>query len=270
MDEIRTHLPDIWEEMINQGKYGGDRFRDAWEDYADQAGKVEELTEQINENLTQTSFDSLRSNFLDTLMDMDADAQDFADDFSEMMQRALLNFAMGDMLDDQLKDWYDRLAETISGNNGELSQGDIESLRDEWQGMADEWLDMRDTISEITGYKGSSSSTQQSASSKGFETMSQDMAGELSGRFTALNEIGLRIEAQGNAKMQTLADLKGSVAGLEIQAQGIYNIADETRSILANSYLELQEINENTGNSAKFLKDIKADIAIVKQNTSRI
>ena len=100
--------------------------------------------------------------------------------------------------------------------------------------------------------------------------MSQDMAGELSGRVTALNETGLRIEAQGNAKMQTLADLKGSVAGLEVQAQGIYNIADETRSIIANSYLELQEINENTGNSAKYLKDIKADIAIVKQNTSRI
>ena len=96
------------------------------------------------------------------------------------------------------------------------------------------------------------------------------MAGELSGRFTALNETGLRIEAQGNAKMQTLVDLKGSIAGLEVQAQGIYNIADETRSILANSYLELQEINENTGNSAKYLKDIKTDIAIVKQNTSRI
>ena len=129
----------------------------------------------------------------------------------------------------------------------------------------------RDKLAEATGYdKTSSSASQQQASSKGFETMSQDMAGELSGRFTALNETGLRIEAQGNAKMQTLADLKGSVAGLTVQAQGIYNIADETRSILANSYLELKEINENTGISAKCLKGIQADIAIVKQNTSRI
>lgn len=237
MDEIRTHLPDIWEEMINQGKYGGDRFRDAWEDYADQAGKVEELTEQINENLTQTSFDSLRSNFLDTLMDMDADAQDFADDFSEMMQRALLNFAMGDMLDDQLKDWYDRLAETISGNNGELSQGDIESLRDEWQGMADEWLDMRDTISEITGYKGSSSSTQQSASSKSFETMSQDTGDAINGRMTAIYEAELNIANTTTEQLAVLKAIYGQMGG------NIADVASESKQILSTSYIQQNNIS---------------------------
>ena len=237
MDEIRTHLPDIWEEMINQGKYGGDRFRDAWEDYADQAGKVEELTEQINENLTQTSFDSLRSNFLDTLMDMDADAQDFADDFSGMMQRALLNFAMGDMLDDQLKDWYDRLAETISDNNGELSQGDIESLRDEWQGMADEWLDMRDTISEITGYKGSSSSTQQSASSKSFETMSQDTGDAINGRMTAIYEAELNIANTTTEQLAVLKAIYGQMGG------NIADVASESKQILSTSYIQQNNIS---------------------------
>ena len=237
MDEIRTHLPDIWEEMINQGKYGGDRFRDAWEDYADQAGKVEELTEQINENLTQTSFDSLRSNFLDTLMDMDADAQDFADDFSGMMQRALLNFAMGDMLDDQLKDWYDKLAETISDNNGELSQGDIESLRDEWQGMADEWLDMRDTISEITGYKGSSSSTQQSASSKSFETMSQDTGDAINGRMTAIYEAELNIANTTTEQLAVLKAIYGQMGG------NIADVASESKQIMSTSYIQQNNIS---------------------------
>lgn len=237
MDEIRTHLPDIWEEMINQGKYGGDRFRDAWEDYADQAGKVEELTEQINENLTQTSFDSLRSNFLDTLMDMDADAQDFSDDFNEMMQRALLNFAMGDMFDDQLKDWYNRLAETISANNGELSQGDIESLRDEWQGMADEWLDMRDTISEITGYKGSSSSTQQSASSKGYETMSQDTGDAINGRMTAIYEAELRITDITTEQLAVLKAIYGQMGG------NIADVASESKQILSTSYIQQNNIS---------------------------
>ena len=238
MDEIRTHLPDIWEEMINQGKYGGDRFRDAWEDYADQAGKVEELTEQINENLTQTSFDSLRGKFLDTLMDMDADAQDFSDDFSEKMQRALLNFAMGDMLDDQLKDWYDRLAETISDNNGELSQGDIESLRDEWQGMADEWLDMRDTISQITGYTGeSSSSTQQSASSKGFEIMSQDTGDAINGRMTAIYEAELRITDITTEQLAVLKAIYGQMGG------NMADVASESKQILSTSYIQQNNIS---------------------------
>lgn len=238
MDEIRTHLPDIWEEMINQGKYGGDRFRDAWEDYADQAGKVEELTEQINENLTQTSFDSLRSNFLDTLMDMDADAQDFADDFNEMMQRALLNFAMGDMLDDQLKEWYNSLAETISNNNGELSQGDIENLRNDWQVIADEWLNMRDTISQITGYTGeSSSSTQQSASSKGFETMSQDTGDALNGRMTAIYEAELNIANTTTEQLAVLKAIYGQIGG------NMADVASESKQILSTSYIQQNNIS---------------------------
>ena len=48
------------------------------------------------------------------------------------------------------------------------------------------------------------------------------------------------------------------------------NIADETRDLIAQSYLELVQISENTGNSAKYLKEIKADIAEVKKNTSNL
>ena len=255
-------------ESIGKGGYGA-KMLDTLEDYADQAGKIEEIEDTLRETLTQISFDSMYDSFIDTLMDMDASAEDFADDFSEYMMRALLSNQVGTMFKDRLQEWYTAFAEAME--DGDLASGELDSLRDEWDKIVADAMAERDKLAAATGYDNTSSSSgQQSASSKGFETMSQDMAGELSGRFTALNEIGLRIEAQGNAKMQTLADLKGSVAGLEVQAQGIYNIADETRSILANSYLELQEINENTGNSAKYLKDIKADIAIVKQNTSRI
>ena len=255
-------------ESIGKGGYGA-KMLDTLEDYADQAGKIEEIDNSLRETLTQISFDSMYDSFVDTLMDMDASAEDFADDFSEYMMRALLSNQVGTMFKDRLQEWYTAFAEAME--DGDLASGELDSLRDEWDKIVADAMAERDKLAEATGYDNTSSSTsQQQASSKGFETMSQDMAGELSGRFTALNETGLRIEAQGNAKMQTLVDLKGSIAGLEVQAQGIYNIADETRSILANSYLELQEINENTGNSAKFLKDIKTDIAIVKQNTSRI
>ena len=255
-------------ESIGKGGYGA-KMLDTLEDYADQAGKIEEIDNSLRETLTQISFDSMYDSFIDTLMDMDASAEDFADDFSEYMMRALLSNQVGTMFKDRLQEWYTAFAEAME--DGDLASGELDSLRDEWDKIVADAMAERDKLAEATGYDNTSSSTsQQQASSKGFETMSQDMAGELSGRFTALNETGLRIEAQGNVKMQTLADLKGSVAGLEVQVQGFYNIADETRSILANSYLELQEINENTGNSAKYLKDIKTDIAIVKQNTSRI
>lgn len=90
---------------------------------------------------------------------------------------------------------------------------------------------------------------QQSATSRGFETMTQDQASEFNGRFTALNESSLRQES--------------------IQ-QGISNIADDARNIIAQSYLELQQISENTGEIIKPIKQMQLDIAEVKRNTSRL
>lgn len=157
----------------------------------------------------------------------------------------------------------------MSGQNGNLTDDQMNELKDRWEDMVDEALSMRDSIADITGYKGGSEE-QQSASSKGFETMSQNAADELNGRFTALYESNLRIETSEQQQTVAITGLRGNISALTAQAVGIYNIADETRTILANSYLELQEIRENTGYSAKYLKDIKADIAEVKRNTSRL
>ena len=131
-----------------------------------------------------------------------------------------------------------------------MGEGEQDDLRDEWQGIVNDALEEWKHWQKIMGWDTESSANQQqSASSGGYETMTQDQASELNGRFTALNESSLRQEA--------------------IQ-QGISDIADDMRNIIAQSYIELQQISENTGDSAKYLKDIKADISIVKQNTSRI
>lgn len=266
MAYIRDYNREIWNEITDIGKYDKSEY---WENYADLAGQLENLTEQINENLTQVSFDSLRDSFMNTLLDMDADAQDFADDFGEYMMKSLLNYQLGDVFDEDLKKWYDDWAQMMSGQNGNLTDDQMNELKDRWEDMVDEALSMRDSIADITGYKGGSEE-QQSASSKGFETMYQNAADELNGRFTALYESNLRIETSEQQQTVAITELRGNISALTAQAVGIYNIADETRTILANSYLELQEIRENTGYSAKYLKDIKADIAEVKRNTSRL
>lgn len=100
--------------------------------------------------------------------------------------------------------------------------------------------------------------------------MTHDQASEVSGRFTAVAESNYRIENATNQQTLAITQLSGSISVLVSQIYGSSNIAEDTRNILAQSYLELKQINENTGNSAKYLKDIKADIAIVKQNTSRL
>lgn len=114
------------------------------------------------------------------------------------------------------------------------------------------------------------SSKQQNASSKGFTTMSQESANELNGRFTAVYESNLRIEAAEQQQTVAITELRGSISALTAQTTRMCNIADDTRTILANSYLELQQIRENTGEIIKPIKQIQTDIAEVKRNTSRL
>lgn len=269
MDLLRQNV-DLWQKMADSGKGGyGNAVVDALDEYADLAGNLEELKEGLFEQLTGISFDSMYDSFIDTLMDMDTSAEDFADNLSEYFMRAMLSDKIGNMYSQKLEDWWNRFGESMK--DGNLSESERNSLQNEYMGYVNEALKLRDELAAATGYDKAGSSSQQSASSRGFGTeMTHEDAGELSGRFTAVYESNLRIETAEQQQTVAITELRGSIGSLTSQATGLYNIADETRTILANSYLELQQIRENTEDSAKYLKDIKADISEVKRNTSRL
>lgn len=76
MKKLRSNV-GIWEYIKNTGKGGyGNKVADKLNDYIDQAGKLEELTDELYEGLTGISFDSMYDSFVDTLMDMNATAED--------------------------------------------------------------------------------------------------------------------------------------------------------------------------------------------------
>lgn len=89
----------------------------------------------------------------------------------------------------------------------------------------------------------------QSATSRGFQTMSQDTGNELNGRFSDLQMKG-----------QQIIDLN----------TGIRDIASEIRQLQVESLLELRGINENTGNTVKILKMHTFMLSRISDNTSRI
>lgn len=247
---------DIYEQIKSSGKGGyGERVMEKLDAYADQAGKLDELTEKINESLMQISFDGLRDNFLESLMDMDKDAKSFSEDFSEYMQRALLNFSMGELFDDELREWYNGIAKLMKENGGKLTKQQLEDARKEYDAMVQDAINERDKIAEITGYTGSSSSSQE-ASKKVSASVTQDSIDELSGRFTALQIAGEEIKNQMIAVVVGVNSLIGiSSAGNET----LSNILNQ--HVITNSYLE--DITKYT----KLLNDIRADISEVKVNT---
>ena len=231
--------------------------------------RIEEIHNQINEQLTQTTFDGVYNNFIDTLMDMKASSKDAAEDISEYFMRAMLSEQIGTLYQDKLKKWYEKFAKGME--DGSLTESERNALDAEYMGYIEEAMKLRDELAAATGYdKISQESTSQSASSKGFQTMSQDTGEELNGRFTALQIAGEEIKNQSIIQSQSLNLLTVKADALLSINTETRNIADDTRDLIAQSYLELVQISENTGNSAKYLKEIKADIAEVKRNTSKL
>lgn len=233
------------------------------------AEQLEEIVEKEKEALTGVGLDDFRNGYVNLLADLDSDNQDFADNFEKYLQNAIFSSLVANKYKERIEKLYNQWAD-YADSGSKLTGDEAEQLRNDYQNIVDDMLAEREQIMKEFGWS-STSSGQQSASSRGFGTeMTHEDAGELSGRFTAVYESNLRIETAEQQQTVAITELRGSIGSLTSQVTGLYNIADETRTILANSYLELQQIRENTEDSVKYLKDIKADISEVKRNTSRL
>ena len=277
MADIRTHNADVWKNMTDQGKYDKTEY---WEQYTELAGKLEELTEQINENLTQTTFDSMKSDFINNLMDMSKSAKDFSNDFTTMLNQSMLNFALGDLMNKKLKPLYESWANKMKENGGrQLTPTELDNLKEEYDKIVQEGLAIRDNIADITGYK---QSYEQSASSGSFESMSQDTGEELNGRFTAVQIAteGTYEEAKLiNTKLDAIAARDGGTEGSLLTASvntimgnvgNIWLAVDEGRTILAQSLMYLQSIDERQERWHKPMLQAFNDIHELKDKMSRL
>ena len=261
----------LWDIMESSGKGGyGERVTDKLDDYIEQAGKLEELTDSLYEGLIGMSFDSMYDSFISSLMDMEKSAENFADDISKYFMQAMLSNAIGERFSDKLRAWYDKFGEAMK-DDGTLDNNERKELMDEYMGYVDEAMKLRDELAAATGYdKISQESTSQSASSKGFQAMSQDTGEELNGRFTALQIAGEEIKNQNIIQSQSLNLLTVKADALLSIDTETRNIADDTRDLIAQSYLELVQISENTGAIVKPIQQMQRDIAEVKKNTAKL
>ena len=261
----------LWDIMESSGKGGyGERVTDKLDDYIEQAGKLEELTDSLYEGLIGMSFDSMYDSFISSLMDMEKSTEDFADDISKYFMQAMLSNAIGEQFSDKLRTWYDKFGEAMK-DDGTLDNNERKELMDEYMGYVDEAMKLRDELAAATGYdKISQESYSQSSSSRGFQAMSQDTGEELNGRFTALQIAGEEIKNQNIIQSQSLNLLTVKADALLSINTETRNIADDTRDLIAQSYLELVQISENTGAIVKPIQQMQRDIAEVKKNTAKL
>lgn len=250
MKDIRTYNQDVWKNMTDQGKYDKTEY---WENYTDLAEKLEELTDKINQNLTQTTFDSLKDNFISNLMDMSKSAQDFANDFTTMLNKSMLNFAVDDLANKRLKALYEKWADKMK--QGQLSNDDLDILKKEYDNIVDEGLKIRDNIAAITGYKEAQS--QQTATGKGIEAITADQASSLIGIGYAMQIA----QEQGNEVRKAIAV---DVSFLRIYAEQTYNNISEMRDIQYHGLEQLEAINKNTAPIILIREDIASMYKLMK------
>ncbi|WP_250714398.1 hypothetical protein [Bacteroides fragilis] len=234
------------------------------QDIVNGSEKLEDIQNQVKEQLTQVSFDSVFDNFVDTLMDMDSSAKDFANNFERYMQKAMLTTMLGNKYKAELQKWYDAFAAANDNKTG-ISEENYKKLQEQWNDIVTDAVKERDKLKELLGWTSESSS--QDSTKRGFEAMSQDTGEELNGRFTALQITGEEIKNQSVVQSQALNLLTAKADTILSVNTEVRNIADDTRNLIANSYLELMQISENTGAIVKPIQQMQKDIAEVKKNT---
>lgn len=227
MKMLRSNV-DMWEQIKNSGKsYYGDAVAEKLDDYIDQAGKLEELTDQLYEGLTGISFDGMYDSFIDNLMDMKYDAKAAAEDISEYFMRAMLSNKIGEMYSDKLRGWWEKFGKAMEDN--ELTEAERKALSDEYMKYVDEAIKLRDNLAAATGYNpNSDGGTSQSAKAGGFAAMTQDQGTKLEGMFTS----GLQHWSSMDEKMENVSEKMNSAEN------------------------HLARIEENTGKSAEHLEKI--------------
>ena len=199
--ELRDEATGFWSELHEDTRK-----------YLEQIIESEEAWQEVQETrkeaMTGISFESVRSSFLDMLMDMDSSTADFADNFEKYMQKAMLNSMLSESYNGRLREWYDSFAEAMEektewrtgqgrrGRNrykvtteaaGVLSQTEYDALKDSWNSIVSDALAERDAMKEIFGWQGDPASSQ-SGRSGAFTTMTQEQGTLLEGLFTSLQD----------------------------------------------------------------------------------
>lgn len=258
---------ELWAKILNEyNKEGGkggrsSKLSDMLNQYVNDFGNVaQDMADEIKEKLNGISFDSMKDSFISALMDMDKNAEDFASDFSKIMQQALLNLSVDELINgsennpngDSLKKLYDDMAEAMK--NGTYKSR-AEEFAQRQQKLLEQGMKMRDELAQFTGYGEQSS---QSATGKAIEAITADQASTLIG-------IGYAVQSaveQGNATRENIHSNVEVICSYQmLMSDNISEIRDmqyqglnQLQQIAKNTE-PITGINENIANMYKLMKE---------------
>lgn len=230
----------------------GDTLSSAVKEYAD---KTKSVTDKLNDEfsaLLDVSYDDFYDGFIDMISTMDNDSQNFANNFAEYIRKALIKDMVASQYKSQLESLYKQAGQYAE--NGTLDDH-MNELRGQYTRFATSAQKQVKMIDSITGY---SDNTSQKATVNGVSSISYEHANNIVALTTAGN-----ISREQIKDMITLTNAKiDDFKAVQLQTK---NIADELRTIQADSYIELQGIHDDTTAMNKAIKSMSSDVSDIKK-----
>ena len=240
MAKVATEATDLYSKIEALADDGHENAAQYMDEYIEYYKQLEELQEAYYEKVTGMTFDTVRGNFKNMLLDMEADASSISEDIGETLLEGIVEGLMSDKYNDKMREWYTAFAEAMA-DDGVLDKDEAEDLREWYQRIMNEAIAERDAMLEAAGLDDiASGGTSQTGKSGSFSAMSQEQGTKLEGLFVSGQMHWASID-------ERTEDISESMSAAESH---------------------LAKIEENTEACAKELKEIKEEVK--KQNRDGI
>ena len=256
MKTLKETADTAWREFFDNG--GHKSPEDLVKEYIERSGKREELVSALNEKLTGYSWDGFMDSYKSTLKNLESTTEDFANNINELISNALLESFSNEELKPKIKELYEYIAKAAEDG---LDDSEIAYIREKNNEVAALGLKKRSELEQAGLIKKKDS--EQNATANGVTSITFEQASNIIALTTAGNISRDQIKDILAAKLSTM---DASMRGIQMMAGEQKNIADELRTIQANSYLELQGIHDDTSAMNKTLKMLSSDVSDIKKN----
>ena len=234
LEKLKAEAPTFWAKLDVDVRNYLDSIIEGGE-------RLEDIQESIKEQLTQTSFDNVSDSFWNTLLDMESNAESFSDDFSKMMQKAILKAHLGELMDKDLRAWYEKFAK--ANEDGNIDMTEYESLQNEYNAIVENGLKERNKLMEMFGWETMAEASEvQSGRAGAVTTVTEETAG--------------RLEGIGNAQLDKIISMD---TRMENMSDNLSSMASSMATVAENSeYLKrLDDIADNIQNMSNIGVKIK-------------
>ena len=238
MEKIKEEAPDLWAAIKKGGAEGETDISQMLEDYVARAGEAEEATLKWQEQLTSISFDSVESEFSSMLNNLEMDADEAGENIGETMIKAIISQMMNSKYRAKLEQWYNDFATYME--DGTLTEEEAAKLREAYAAITEEAFKERDALLDAVGLD--ENGITQGSSGGGFDTITQQQAHILDGRFTDIQ-----------IKMNSVIERLGHFSGMYnemisihlLNQQYLFRISENTKPIQRIA-TEISEIRKKT------------------------